>query len=73
MSKKITKFCVTCEQDGHTYLECPEVSFLDMFMGSINMPNLMTGESANELKVRVSGEYSEMKRKKDIRKLNESK
>jgi hypothetical protein len=52
----ITKHCITCKQDGHTYLECPSLNFFDLFAASMGLPKLDTGESAQQLQDQVKAE-----------------
>jgi len=40
------KHCVTCDEDGHTYLECPRVNFGDLLMASFGMRPIGTTPEA---------------------------
>jgi hypothetical protein len=62
----IEKFCLSCKKPGHTYLECPGVNFFDMLGATLGVPNLVTGESAQELQDRVSGELEEISREQSF-------
>ena len=48
------RLCITCGEEGHTYLECPKVNFFDLFAASFGLPDITTGESADELRDRVA-------------------
>lgn len=43
--RKLTKFCVSCKKDGHTYLECREQPFADMLCQAFGVPNLLTQQT----------------------------
>jgi hypothetical protein len=34
----IKKHCLSCHQDGHTYLECQSIDFLDLIACSAQLP-----------------------------------
>lgn len=36
--KKITQFCISCNQEGHTYLECEAVPFFGLVAGAFGLP-----------------------------------
>jgi len=38
MTKKITKSCISCDKDGHTYLECEEVPFFGLVAVAFGLP-----------------------------------
>ena len=56
----MTKHCITCEQDGHTYLECERLNFFDLFSAAARLPSISTGESAQELQDRVKAELAQL-------------
>lgn len=43
----ITKHCISCREDGHTYLECPRVSFGALMCGAFGIPVLF-GQTPEE-------------------------
>jgi hypothetical protein len=43
------KFCITCEEEGHTYLECKKVGFFDLIAGCVGVP-LPSGKTTEQLK-----------------------
>ena len=51
---EITKFCITCEREGHTYLECPELSFGDILCSAFGIANIPEGKTAQEARDSVS-------------------
>ena len=45
MSKKpIVKSCITCGEDGHTYVECPKVPFGFLMADAFGVPSLHNDE-----------------------------
>jgi hypothetical protein len=38
---EIERYCVTCKGSGHTYMECPRVSFTSLFCGAMGVPDLL--------------------------------
>jgi len=42
----LKKHCVTCDVDGHTYLECPRVNFGDLLMAGFGMRPIGTTPEA---------------------------
>lgn len=45
---EIEKICITCDETGHTYLECPHVDFMSLFCASVGAP-IIAGQSIDEL------------------------
>ena len=41
MVDKVDKYCVTCKGSGHTYTECPRVSFGSLLCGAFGVPDLL--------------------------------
>jgi len=56
----LKKQCITCNESGHTYLECPHLGFGDMFLSFLGAPSISTGESAIQVRERVSREAIEV-------------
>lgn len=44
----MTKFCITCKAEGHTYLECERVPFFNLFSAAIGVP-VLCGKQPDEL------------------------
>lgn len=38
--KTITKFCISCNQEGHHYNECKEVPFYSLLAATIGLPDI---------------------------------
>jgi len=36
--KEIVKHCITCEEDGHTYLECRKAPFASIVADAFGLP-----------------------------------
>lgn len=43
----MAKYCITCHENGHTYLECPRVSFGALVAGAFGVPTLF-GQTPEE-------------------------
>jgi hypothetical protein len=63
----MTKYCITCKQDGHTYLECPRVNFFDLFGSALGLGSMATGESAHQLQARVKAELAQLPDNAEVR------
>jgi len=48
----LSKECITCGKQGHTYLECPEVSFSSLFCGCLEIEPIL-GTSLVETRVGI--------------------
>ncbi len=38
------KFCISCNQSGHTYLECKTVNFFGVLAGALGVPDIFRSE-----------------------------
>ena len=45
----IEKFCISCNQAGHTYLECQDHPFIDIFCSAFGIPNLLGNKPKDPL------------------------
>ena len=45
----LEKECVTCGGKGHTYLECPRVSFTDIVAGALGTVNFLSSKTPQEV------------------------
>lgn len=48
--KKVTKECISCNQKGHTYLECTKHPFYDMVCDAFGIPKLLVNVKPKLLK-----------------------
>ena len=48
----MTKFCVTCKAEGHTYLECPRVDFFSLLEAAFGFEPVPIGGQSRESLVR---------------------
>ena len=46
---KNKKYCITCNQTGHTYLECNQVPFVELFARAFNVEPVISTLSKEEL------------------------
>lgn len=46
------KFCITCKEDGHTYLECRKAPFATIFAGAFGLPDLFGDQDRVEKNLR---------------------
>jgi hypothetical protein len=44
-----TKYCITCNRDGHTYLECDRVNFFDFVGAAFGLPSLTSGKTPEQI------------------------